>query len=71
MRPAERRVKKIKVKTPGGNITHQAPAKMYNPKVCGFSGKRVFGKRTNRPHKNLTSKVSRELIKEKVKAYDK
>ncbi|MBR9681366.1 MAG: hypothetical protein GOV00_01045 [Candidatus Altiarchaeota archaeon] len=71
MRPAERRIKKIKVRTPGGNITHQAPAKKRKAKACGFSGKEVFGKRTNRAHKNLTSKVSRELLKQKVISYDK
>lgn len=71
MRPAERRIKKLKVRTPGGNITYQAPAKKQKPRACGFSGKEIFGKRTNRTYKNLSSKISRELIKKKVIAYDK
>jgi len=70
MRPAERRVKKIKVRTPGGRVACRAPAKKRKPKAGGFSGKEVFGRRTNRAHKNLTSQVSRKLLRQKVKVYD-
>jgi len=65
------RIKKTrKVKTPSGEYTYYETKKKTKAS-CGVTGESLMGKRRNRPHPDVTSKVSRELIKAKVRNYVK
>ncbi|HDR53641.1 MAG TPA: hypothetical protein ENN60_03165 [archaeon] len=72
MRPSEKRVKKLKVPTPGGRVSYRAPSKpKTGTRSCAYCGASLGGHRVARAHPNLCTVCSRKMQKEKVKAYAK
>ncbi|MBR9680340.1 MAG: cell wall metabolism sensor histidine kinase WalK [Candidatus Altiarchaeota archaeon] len=70
MRPSERVSRKKKVKTPGGKFTFYR-VKKKDSQSCGVTGEGLKGKRRSRAHPDVTSSISKELVKAKVRNYAK
>jgi ribosomal protein L34E len=68
MRPAMRRAKKKKVKTPGGKFAYHRLGK--SPKAsCSVCHEPLQGSRRARAHPNLCAPCSKKMMQEKVKFY--
>ncbi|MBR9689461.1 MAG: hypothetical protein GOV01_01010 [Candidatus Altiarchaeota archaeon] len=70
MRPSERNAKKKKVRIPGGGHTLQRIDKKVKA-FCGVTNKRLAGSRRSRAHPDVSSPVSREILKMKVRNHVK
>ena len=66
MRPAMRRAKKKRVKTPGGKYSYHRLGK--KPKAaCGVCREPLQGSRRARAHPDLCAPCSKKMLQEKVK----
>lgn len=68
MRPAMRRAKKKKVKTPGGKFSYHRIGKLPKP-TCALCHRELLGSRRERARGNLCTPCARKVTQEKVRNY--
>ncbi len=68
MRPAMRRAKKKKVKTPGGRFVYHRISSSSKDS-CGVCCSQLQGSRRARVHANLCVPCARKLMQEKVRVF--